>query len=250
MRPRALVVLVSLGFVLTGCAPEPDPDPVMPDVLGQRLDVATSDIERAGIEDEIEVLGGGVLGVIDETNWHVCEQSPGPGAVAEGVRLMVERSCDDDDEANRPGEAPSDEAADDSQELEESELEASTDPEPDESEPDSSSGVDAQMIEDTFLVHLENNGIARVGEMCDSAFTHWACFYDGVEDAPGFLRIQLTTDGGWSDDALGEMADLAGRHWFNFIGCDFPDLSTSVVAVNGIDHNVFRSDTQVDLMCN
>jgi hypothetical protein len=36
----------------------------MPDVQGQQLDVALSDIKRAGIDDEAEVIGGGLLGVL------------------------------------------------------------------------------------------------------------------------------------------------------------------------------------------
>lgn len=69
---------------------------VMPDVLGQTLDVALSDIERAGVEDEVEVLGGGAFGVVVESNWQVCEQFPAAGQqVTEAPRLTVDRSCPD-----------------------------------------------------------------------------------------------------------------------------------------------------------
>jgi hypothetical protein len=70
-----------------------------------------------------------------------------------------------------------------------------------------------------------------------------------VSSAPGFLRINLTTDGGWSADDLTSMANQAGLAWFNFVGCDFPNLSTIVVTINGIDHNVFRSDSAANSSC-
>ena len=63
----AVAFVVVLG--LSGCGS--DPAPVMPEVMGVTLDVALSDIERAGIEDEVEVLGGGVFGVVDDANWQV-----------------------------------------------------------------------------------------------------------------------------------------------------------------------------------
>ncbi len=86
-----------------------------------------------------------------------------------------------------------------------------------------------------------------IKSMCDAAYTHWACFYDGVEAGPSYLRVNLNTDGG-RDDAE-EMAERAGTHWFNFIACDFPKLSTIVVRINGIDHNVYRKDTNADMLC-
>ena len=80
----------------------------MPEVMGVTLDVALSDIERAGIEDEVEVLGGGVFGVVDDANWQVCDQSPAAGqAVTAAPRLTVDRSCGDD--ASVPSETPSEE---------------------------------------------------------------------------------------------------------------------------------------------
>ncbi|HET7691117.1 MAG TPA: PASTA domain-containing protein [Nocardioidaceae bacterium] len=68
----------------------------MPDVTGQRLDVALSDIDRAGHDkDDIEVLGGGMFGVIDESNWQVCDQDPAAGtAIDAKPRLTVDRSCE------------------------------------------------------------------------------------------------------------------------------------------------------------
>ena len=69
---------------------------VMPDVVGKQLDVALSDIERGGIDDDVEVLGGGTFGVVVESNWIVCEQLPEAGQPAtEDLRLTVDRSCPD-----------------------------------------------------------------------------------------------------------------------------------------------------------
>ncbi len=106
MHSLRLGIAVMLVFGFAGCGSNGDPNAdqttvaadakVMPDVIGQRLDVALSDIERAGIAEEPEVLGGGVLGIIDESNWLVCQQLPGAGeAVNAAPRLTVDRSCPD-----------------------------------------------------------------------------------------------------------------------------------------------------------
>lgn len=237
MRVLRVAVVFVFMLGLAGCASGPTEDIIMPEVSGQRLDIALSDIERAGFSDEVEVVGGGLLGVLDESNWEVCEQTPNGGeAVTAAPRLIVERSCGGDDPAE----------TEESAETEDPAPSEESDP----SEPsDTPSGVDAAAIEAKFNEHLHNNFIESVDGMCDDAYTHWACFYDGVQGAPGYLRILLSTDGGWSESELSEMADATGRHWFNFIGCDFPDLDTIVVTINGLDHNVFRSETNADAMC-
>lgn len=66
----------------------------MPDVMGKPLDVAKTLIANAGVSAEIEVSGGGLLGVVVESNWEVCEQSPSAGQQVSGSPiLVVERSC-------------------------------------------------------------------------------------------------------------------------------------------------------------
>ena len=75
---------------------------VMPDVEGQALDVALSDIERAGFTEEVEVLGGGTFGVVDESNWEICEQLPAAGERIDAPRLTVDRSCPDSDPEPEP----------------------------------------------------------------------------------------------------------------------------------------------------
>lgn len=98
MRPLRSVLAFMIAATVAGCGS--DRGPAMPDVLGKKLDVAQSDIERAGFEDEVDVLGGGVFGIIKEANWEVCEQTPAPGKpLTKAPRLKVERDCDEDDRA-------------------------------------------------------------------------------------------------------------------------------------------------------
>lgn len=118
MKPLRLAValLVSFGFV--GCGSDQaaeKPDVVMPDVVGQQLDVALSDIERAGFTDDVEVIGGGTFGVVDESNWQVCDQLPSAGqALTAAPRLTVDRSCDEaaaESEETEPGPTTTEAAA-------------------------------------------------------------------------------------------------------------------------------------------
>ena len=89
---------IVLSATVSGCGEETDK--VMPDVVNQRLDVALSDLERAGIDDEAEIVGGGTFGVVDQSNWVVCEQEPAPGGVVFGTpRVVVERTCESDAQA-------------------------------------------------------------------------------------------------------------------------------------------------------
>ncbi|MDJ0349664.1 PASTA domain-containing protein [Cryobacterium sp. PH29-G1] len=82
----------------------------MPDVVGKQLDVALSDVERAGFGDDVEVLGGGMFGVVDESNWTVCSQEPENGTkVDTAPRLTVDRTCDGDDAAGSAPESGSSE---------------------------------------------------------------------------------------------------------------------------------------------
>lgn len=71
----------------------------MPGVVGERLDVAFGDIKDAGFDDDVDVDGGGALGIIDESNWQVCEQTPAAGEPMTGApKLTVDRSCGGDGE--------------------------------------------------------------------------------------------------------------------------------------------------------
>lgn len=96
MRPFRTIVAALFVLVLVGC--ESSKDTVMPDVTGNKLDVAKRNIEKAGFDGEVEVDGGGIAGVLVESNWRVCDQSPAAGEpVNDAPRLTVDRSCDDED---------------------------------------------------------------------------------------------------------------------------------------------------------
>lgn len=88
--------LLGRVFGLAGCGAEDAvrSDTVVPNVVGKKLDVALNDIKRAGFAGEVQVLGGGAFGVVDESNWQVCDQVPAAGqVVAEAPRLTVDRTC-------------------------------------------------------------------------------------------------------------------------------------------------------------
>jgi beta-lactam-binding protein with PASTA domain len=83
-----LTGLLTVAVLVAGCGRE---EHRVPNVTGQRLDIAQERLEAAGLA--CDTLGGGTFGVVVRSNWFVCEQNPNPGAVAETVKLIVERSC-------------------------------------------------------------------------------------------------------------------------------------------------------------
>lgn len=89
LRLAAASVLI---FGLAGCGSgQPT---VMPDVAGETLDVALSEIQNAGFQDDVDIDGGGTFGIVDESNWQVCDQSPAAGeTVTDTPRLTVDREC-------------------------------------------------------------------------------------------------------------------------------------------------------------
>lgn len=128
------VLATALVVITAGCDSE-SAAPVMPDVVGKQLDVALSDIKRAGLDDEPEILGGGMFGIVDESNWQVCEQIPAPGENTESKpRLTVDRECEADSgvtagsgsegDSPSPNESSVPEATAESAEPEDSTVEA------------------------------------------------------------------------------------------------------------------------------
>jgi hypothetical protein len=87
-----ITALILLALILAGCGGTPQPTRV-PDVRGQRLDVAEARLDARGLR--WEEVGGGVFGVVVRSHWYVEDQIPLPGKRATTVRLVVER-CDDD----------------------------------------------------------------------------------------------------------------------------------------------------------
>lgn len=77
-------------LLLTACS---SPERQVPDVTGQPLDQARSALGGAGLEVEVE--SGGLFGVVDDSGWEVCDQSPEAGSTASKVKVLVERSCTD-----------------------------------------------------------------------------------------------------------------------------------------------------------
>jgi hypothetical protein len=246
MKALCLAIGLALLLALEGCggsdqataAKDPAAKTVMPDVEGRQLDVALSDIKQAGFKDKVHVDGGGTFGIIKKSNWKVCEQSPAAGqAITTAPRLTVDRSCDD--AATASTKPPT--------------TTVPTTTSRTTSRPSTpatvANGLDASAMEKAYLGHLASNGVQSIKSMCDPSYTEWSCFYEGVSDGPGFLRVNLQTDGGWSAGDLDTMADQAGRAWFNFIGCDFPNLTMIVVTINGLDHNIPRYETGADALC-
>lgn len=63
----------------------------VPDVKGERLDAAESNLDASGLR--YHVVGGGAFGIVVRSHWLVCRQSPRPPATAVSVTLYVERAC-------------------------------------------------------------------------------------------------------------------------------------------------------------
>src|SRR4051794_12156516 len=70
MRALGLVVASAICLGVTSCGSDKTAA-VMPDVTGKKLDVAKSAIGNAGYKDDVKVEGGGVFGVVNESNWEV-----------------------------------------------------------------------------------------------------------------------------------------------------------------------------------
>ncbi len=65
----------------------------VPALVGQRLDVALNRLESAGLKGDVQ--GGGLFGVLNESDWKVVDQDPSPGArLSQGdtVRLDIDRA--------------------------------------------------------------------------------------------------------------------------------------------------------------
>jgi beta-lactam-binding protein with PASTA domain len=64
----------------------------VPDLVGERLDVAEERLNRAGFDPDVE--GGGLFGIVEEANWEVVEQEPRAGVQLEQgstVHILVEK---------------------------------------------------------------------------------------------------------------------------------------------------------------
>ena len=84
------VLLVAVALLLAGCGEAAKPRHV-PDVRGQRLDLAEGRLDARGLG--WEEIGGGNLGIVIRSHWWVCDQTPAPGSLGRTVKLVVEREC-------------------------------------------------------------------------------------------------------------------------------------------------------------
>ncbi len=155
----AVGVLVVVG--ITGCGAEKDPV-LMPDVTGQQLDAAKTELQGAGFSDDVDVDGGGLFGVVDDSNWQVCEQLPVAGEQITGTpRLTVDRSC----------EGAADEGADEAEDEPESPTESATpDAEPTPSEP----AVITAATDPAFAAILADT------DYCSDAIAAFAAAHEGA----------------------------------------------------------------------
>jgi beta-lactam-binding protein with PASTA domain len=79
-------------LLLAGCSEAAKPKRV-PDLRGQRLDLAEDRLQARGLD--WEEIGGGSLGIVIRSHWQVCDQEPKPGRLGRTVKLVVERECPD-----------------------------------------------------------------------------------------------------------------------------------------------------------
>jgi hypothetical protein len=93
VRIAALAAALAAASVLVaGCGGKVAPRRV-PDVTGDRLDIAEDRLDDLGLR--YDAIGGGVLGIVVRSHWVVCSQEPASGRRDTRVELYVERDCDD-----------------------------------------------------------------------------------------------------------------------------------------------------------
>ncbi len=89
--PSKRTVAPARSTVTTAPAP---PRLVVPNLIGVRLDRAKATLDGSGLRHQVK--GGGVFGVLDDTNWVVCSTEPSPSSRVEPgrkVALHVDRAC-------------------------------------------------------------------------------------------------------------------------------------------------------------
>jgi predicted Ser/Thr protein kinase len=74
-----------------GGAPAAERGIELPDLTGERLDLAEQELRQRGFRPQVE--GGGLFGIVVPENWEVCESRPAAGEARRGaaVRLEVDR---------------------------------------------------------------------------------------------------------------------------------------------------------------
>jgi hypothetical protein len=96
-RPVTLIISSLLALtllpVLAGCGGGGAKEAAVPNLVGQRLDVAESDLDDMGLK--YQEIGGGTFGIIAKSNWTVCSTQPAAGSSTSKVKLIVDRVCPD-----------------------------------------------------------------------------------------------------------------------------------------------------------
>ena len=88
-KTAAAVASLLAGLTLAGCgATVPK---AVPDVTGQRLDMAQDTLDATGLR--YSTVGGGAFGIVVRSHWVVCRQTPRARARATSVTLYVGRVC-------------------------------------------------------------------------------------------------------------------------------------------------------------
>jgi hypothetical protein len=195
MNVRAALIVpaasIMLAATLSACGS--DEPAVMPDVTTRRLDIALSDIEKAGFEDEVEVLGGGTFGILDESNWTVCDQEPAAGDdLSTAPRLVVDRACENEDDLE--GEAEPEPQADAEPEAQpESEPEPEPEPEQQKAAGSSSGNKGGDGTDETFVMP---SVVGLVLQDAQDQLQARGSFLLTQTDATGMERFQVD-DSNW-----------------------------------------------------
>ena len=69
-RGKVTAAAVLTALTLAACGSS---SAAVPDVVGERLDVAESEVKDAGLGEEV---GGGTFGIMVKSNWIVCQTDP------------------------------------------------------------------------------------------------------------------------------------------------------------------------------
>lgn len=226
-RVAGVTAAIVLMMTLTACGSGEDSE--MPDVVGSPLDAAKSDIERAGYGSDLEVLGGGLFGIVDDSAWIVCEQLPAAGeAITKQPRLTVDRSCGDEEE-------PVDEKP-----VEEDQTDAEPTPEP---------SISANVVDTTVDELLDRLNSAQLGGIQTGdqfRFTgelmgaeYWSTgasgeytvlfkAHGGADDL--FVFVDQSETAGWTDGTIVEVVVESGEATING---ETTDGWLRVIAVTG-----------------
>jgi beta-lactam-binding protein with PASTA domain len=93
-EPKPGVVASSVRLIVDRWCPSPPPPQtdIVPNVTGERLDVAEDELERLGFR--FEAYANDAEPIVVPANWTVCDQYPAGGDEGRVVELYAEHVCD------------------------------------------------------------------------------------------------------------------------------------------------------------